>query len=430
MGGWISESYMAMVRLNKWFYSGVNSISFDKAVQDLVKLPRSSWLKEHNVAWLTMQNIDSSGNADDLKKRVKFYFDLPDGPPEPSDFFSKPSDNLLLTIQSLISMMAYLMVTEVNEQIIIESERRIKLFLSCYKMFDDEFDNKTLQKKEDNKDHNKSNIIVDFIPNNHNQHLNQDIIHNLEFDLNEENNIEVRCILPVVTNNTDATYEKKTVTKRIPGWISSCNFVCLLNLPNAMRQFGPLRNLWEGSFQGEGYLRIAKKHMKTGLRGNWSYNTLKKVMQEKTFLHLLEKYETNDDMNKNNNHDSYYSYKTRAEAFYKYQKGVPLLIIQQSDGSFGFFFGNGDIFLPIVRESYVCTINGSLYHHWKFVLEEIETTIMYERNILNFCLLLLRYSITREDAHKEQYSLITNNWTEMLEDGTIDIPSIPTIQNT
>jgi len=42
MGGWISESYLAMARLNKWFYSGVNSISYDKAVKELDILPRSS----------------------------------------------------------------------------------------------------------------------------------------------------------------------------------------------------------------------------------------------------------------------------------------------------------------------------------------------------------------------------------------------------
>ena len=196
-----------------------------------------------------MRNLDSSGNADDLKKRVKFYYNLPNGPPEPSDFFSKPSDNLLLTIQSLTSMMAYLMVTEVNDQIITETERRIKLFLSCYKFFDDEFENKSMPKKEDKQDHDTSNIIENYITNNNDQHLNQDIISNLDFYLNEENNIEVGSILPIVSDNTGVTYEKKyTSTKRIPGWISSCNFVCLLNLPNAMRQFGPLRNLWEGSF--------------------------------------------------------------------------------------------------------------------------------------------------------------------------------------
>ena len=87
MGGWISETYMAMAQLNKWFYSGVNSIAYDKAVRELAILPRSSWLKDHNIAWLTLRNIDSSGNAEELKKRVRLYCNLPEGPPEPADVF-------------------------------------------------------------------------------------------------------------------------------------------------------------------------------------------------------------------------------------------------------------------------------------------------------------------------------------------------------
>ncbi len=34
-----------------------------------------------------------------------------------------------------------------------------------------------------------------------------------------------------------------------PHWISSNNFICLLNLPDMLRLFGPLRNLWEGGGQ-------------------------------------------------------------------------------------------------------------------------------------------------------------------------------------
>ena len=54
----------------------------------------------------------------------------------------------------------------------------------------------------------------------------------------------------------------------IPSWISCSNFMCLLNLPNSMRQFGPLINLLEGRYQGEGYLHIATKHFKTDIQGN------------------------------------------------------------------------------------------------------------------------------------------------------------------
>ena len=35
-GEWISETYMAMARLNKWFYCGVNSISYDNVSMSLL----------------------------------------------------------------------------------------------------------------------------------------------------------------------------------------------------------------------------------------------------------------------------------------------------------------------------------------------------------------------------------------------------------
>ena len=39
-------------------------------------------------------------------------------------------------------------------------------------------------------------------------------------------------------------------------WLKKYNFLSLLNIPDAMYQYGPLINLWEGSNQGEGYLRL------------------------------------------------------------------------------------------------------------------------------------------------------------------------------
>jgi hypothetical protein len=36
-----------------------------------------------------------------------------------------------------------------------------------------------------------------------------------------------------------------------PTWISSYNFVCSLNLPNTLADFGPICNYWEGGGMGE-----------------------------------------------------------------------------------------------------------------------------------------------------------------------------------
>jgi hypothetical protein len=40
-------------------------------------------------------------------------------------------------------------------------------------------------------------------------------------------------------------------TKDKPTRISSSNFICLINLPRVLEEYGPLRNLWEGGGQGE-----------------------------------------------------------------------------------------------------------------------------------------------------------------------------------
>ena len=63
---------------------------------------------------------------------------------------------------------------------------------------------------------------------------------------------------------------------------SCCNFASLIDLPDMMRKFGPLRNLWEGGPKGEGYFRIAKPQMKSGFNCvTWHYNLLTKSLNDK-----------------------------------------------------------------------------------------------------------------------------------------------------
>ena len=48
LGGWVSENYLAMARLNKWFYSGIEIITSDESVRDLgamLNIPQDRWLK-------------------------------------------------------------------------------------------------------------------------------------------------------------------------------------------------------------------------------------------------------------------------------------------------------------------------------------------------------------------------------------------------
>jgi len=43
-----------------------------------------------------------------------------------------------------------------------------------------------------------------------------------------------------------------------PTWITSYNFVCLLNFPTMLATFGPLCNYWEGGGMGEKIIQKIK----------------------------------------------------------------------------------------------------------------------------------------------------------------------------
>ena len=86
------------------------------------------------------------------------------------------------------------------------------------------------------------------------------------------------------------------------------------------------------------------------------------------------------------------------------------------------------VILPIYCNAYAGMITGSHYHHWKFADNDIKTTIMFGKKVLNYCLLLPRYAITKIESHKHHYTLISNNWTEIQPSGRLSLPSIPNLK--
>ncbi|KAL7572243.1 hypothetical protein ACA910_011771 [Epithemia clementina (nom. ined.)] len=72
-----------------------------------------------------------------------------------------------------------------------------------------------------------------------------------------------------------------------PSWVTSYNFIYLLNLPDAVRQFGPLSNIWEGGTQGEGFLRYVKREMSMGLRNKRRKRLLTRIYKHKSLAMLL-----------------------------------------------------------------------------------------------------------------------------------------------
>jgi len=64
-----------------------------------------------------------------------------------------------------------------------------------------------------------------------------------------------------------------------PTWLTSYNFICLLNLPKTIEEFGPIRNYWEGGVMGEKLIQVVKP-LWNGFRKKWQKSIMDKVMKQ------------------------------------------------------------------------------------------------------------------------------------------------------
>jgi hypothetical protein len=82
--------------------------------------------------------------------------------------------------------------------------------------------------------------------------------------------------------------ERLPLRKRLPTWLSCYDFLSLLNLPDVIRDYGPIRNIWEGAAQGEGVLRFVKPNVSNGMRRAWEKATMKTLMRKKSVGEVVD----------------------------------------------------------------------------------------------------------------------------------------------
>lgn len=73
-----------------------------------------------------------------------------------------------------------------------------------------------------------------------------------------------------------------------PKVVTSFNYMCLLNLPALTERFGPLRNLWEGSYKGEGYIGKCKSFLRNGQKTNFECHAMTNVLTEMSLEQLTD----------------------------------------------------------------------------------------------------------------------------------------------
>ena len=145
----------------------------------------------------------------------------------------------MVLISSWIALVSRIMQKTVTEELVVETERHIKIFLSA--------------------------------------------LHDVDTTLLGLNTGK--------SDDSDSDDEEEKIGKGNRPLIETTgNLSSLLNLPGIMREFGPLRNYWEGGYKGEGIIGVVKPAITQGTHMPWfATAALKKFYREKSVELLLKK---------------------------------------------------------------------------------------------------------------------------------------------
>jgi hypothetical protein len=145
-----------------------------------------------------------------------------------------------------------------------------------------------------------------------------------------------------------------------------------------MRRLGPLRNVWEGGWNGEGFIGVAKPEMVNEMQKNWPGNVTNRVMRKKAFDNVLgytgeELSAVEETKRAMKSYDCWFAVENR------FKKGRPLSVVEVTD-RFGTRFGcviGDNRFVPLKWMGYKTTIAGLAYHKWEI---GVDTRYMEDSN--------------------------------------------------
>ena len=207
-------------------------------------------------------------------------------------------------------------------------------------------------------------------------------------------------------------------SKEKPTWITSYNFLSLLNLPNMARQFGPLRNLWEGGYLGEGYLRMMKPLFRNtgakGFRANWETNLHQSALRDKVLDNRPNNTERSCSQDEDNQRKQFEKY----ESIFLLKKAIQfknvLSCISLRDNTLAFVLK--DLSLVKIKVTPVTRVNNIQYS--KIDIEEdstVEPQRYEEENTKKFAILLPRltkYGLPKlEEREETTYAIVCSDWT-------------------
>jgi hypothetical protein len=155
--------------------------------------------------------------------------------------------------------------------------------------------------------------------------------------------------------HSNATTRKRTAhlhqssDKETYGWLTSYNFICLLNLPTMMERYGPITNLWEGGMVGEKFSQELKPRLRGGLTRNWHVNVLKDVLKDDA-LSRMELPTATPEVKQPVSYirdGRYVKYKTTLDVITKYNERQPIAVVNFENNIWGCIIGEHDRYLQV-----------------------------------------------------------------------------------
>ena len=374
LGGWVSENYLAFSRLLKWFYCNCGDMFAEKNPYSDPPGDHKTWLKPLCIKWLEARGVDFDTFIDTntyipemlldevkqlrsdnkviktapviiLRQMITYYKETEGAMPELLSSGLCGVDDIVMLVKHLSQMVSAVMTCTGAENDIRDTEYEIKMFLS---------------------------------------------------------------LVNIIDTSMNGTASKKRIRWK-PKWIAMYNFICLLNIPDIIRKYGPIRNIWEGAVQGEGYIRKIKPELSSGLRKNWQVAKMKKLLQRFSLDMLMKRVGIENQITEERRKISsnYHVYSSILLAHQQYQKSAPLSGLQLGDNRFGLMIV-GNLFLEIKpNRSTLRTKKLCRYESWhlSFEADQVE-----EENIISFVLFLPL--LENNEKQKTFFTVVYSNWKE------------------
>lgn len=383
LGGWISESYVAHARLLPWFYGWLDSLVQGNRSENTEKHREPTtapdvWLKSDCTKWLRVrgQKVGKKEVVRDLRLRI-IELKRQDGGPPP---VVAPKDcnagKVLEMVHALHSMIALLMSR----------------------------DDKT---------------------------SDPDWVARLPTEVTRR----VKLFLTLFARCDEGFHSGKG--KDVHAWISCYNFTTLLNLPQNVRNFRTMRDLWEGGFAGEGSVRFIKPVVaRLGKVPNWPRHALKTIHQNRAFKDIRRQVAKNDTRKQKNIND-FHCYKTVSAAKQAMSQPHPLSVITYGN-KFYMVTRKKDNrctrVLQLYRKSLAGIKVGLHYFVWECDQEEEKVAIEQE-HVTSYCLFLplpdpsklVGRTEVNDSSEQVVYAVINSAWKHLGTDGTFYMPDTPYI---